>query len=381
MSRGDVLMNVLWIIDSLGPGGAESLMPPLLRNFDRAVINPRVCVLQVRNGNPVANELIKIGVPVDLMPVKNLRDFSGFRRLLAYIKEHKPDIIHTQLETSDIFGTLAAKYLGIPSVSTAHTLDIPSRMRRTYWRNLLRWTILRLFSKHVIVVSDMTRNIYRKLGFGNAKLITLYNGIDLGIFQPNGAKRQDLRKTLPLPADGIVLITVAVLREQKGLQYMLKALPDIMNDLPDTFYVIVGDGSYRKKLEELSRSLGIDDRVVFLGHRTDIPFLLAASDMFVFPTLQDALPTALFEAMAVGLPIVASEVGGVPEILHHGEDGLLVPPADPSKLTESCLCLLRDKALSARLGLSARKTVEERFDIRIQVQKLSNLYKQVDLTP
>lgn len=374
-------LKVLWIIDSLGPGGAEGLMLPLLKNMNGSMVVPRVCVLRVRDGNPVAKELKKIDVPVDLIPIKNLRDMPGFKRLVAYIRAHQPDVVHTQLEASDIFGTLAAKYLQIPSVSTVHTLDVPSKKRRTYWRNLIRWIVLRMFSKRVVAVSEITRQLYVKLGIQKEKLVTLYNGIDLSIFSHNGSRTTNKKKVLNLPSDCVVLTTVAVLREPKGIQFMLKALPEILKVIPNMVYVIVGDGNFRESLEKLSKELGVVDHVMFLGHRTDVSAILAASDMFVFPTLQDALPTVLFEAMAANLPIVASEVGGVPEILQHEKTGVLIPPADPSKLVDACLRLLRDNELSSRISASACKMVKERFDIKKQIQSLVDLYDQVAVGP
>ena len=372
-------LKVLWIIDSLGPGGAEGLMFHLMKNINGSMVTARVCVLRVRDGNPIAAELKKIGVPVDLVCIKNLRDLSGFKNLVAYIRTHKPDVIHTQLEASDVFGTLAAKLLRIPSISTVHTLDVPSKKRRTYWRNLVRWIILRVLSRRVIAVSKITRQLYIELGVHKEKLITLYNGIDLSLFTTNETKSARKKDILHLPSGSIVITTVAVLREPKGIQFMLMALPDILKVIPNAFYVIVGDGGYRESLERLAKTLGIQDRVAFLGHRTDVPAILSASDLFVFPTLQDALPTVLFEAMAAGLPIVASEVGGVPEILQNEQTGILIPPADPSRLVDACLRLLRDEELSDRIRISARKIVKERFNIRKQAESLSNLYSQVVL--
>lgn len=374
-------MKVLWIIDSLGPGGAEGLMLPLLKNMSGSTITPRVCALRVRNGNPIAVELEKINVAVDLLPIENLRDVTGFKHLVEYIHRHKPDVVHTQLEASDILGTLAAKYLNIPSVATVHTLDIPSPKKRVYWRNRLRWSILGWFAKRVIAVSDITRDVYLKLGISGKKIVTMYNGIDLNVFSRRGTRASQKMNILNLSPESVVITTVAVLREPKGIQFMLQAIPAILKETPKLFYVIAGDGDYRTALEELSTQLNIQEHVIFLGHRTDIPEILAASDLFVFPTLQDALPTVLFEAMAVGLPIIASEVGGVPEIIRHQENGFLIPPADPSSLAGACIHMLRDRDYSGRLSRSALHTVKDRFDIKKQIQNLVSLYDQVKAPP
>ena len=215
------------------------------------------------------------------------------------------------------------------------------------------------------------------LGFDNKKLLTIYNGIDLSIFLRDHLPPDRKVDIFGLPEDSVILTTVAVIREQKGIQYMLNVLPEMMGKLPNLYYVIVGDGNYLESLENLSETLGIAGHVVFMHHRTNIPEILAASDLFVFPTLSDALPTVLLEAMAAGVPIVASEVGGVPEILENDVNGLLVPPADPASLADACLRLLCDKSLADRLTAAAHDTVLERFDIRQYAGNLLKLYEQV----
>jgi glycosyltransferase involved in cell wall biosynthesis len=354
-------------------------MVPLMKNIDRGQIMPRVCVLSVRDGNPLASQLEKINVPVDLVPIKNLRDLSGFKRLIHYIRSWRPDIVHTQLETSDILGTLASRYLHVPSVSTLHTVNIPSKKRRTYWRSLVRWKILGSFANRVIAVSETTRQVHLKLGIHAEKLKTLYNGIDLEEYLTIELNHRQNVVAHDFPEDRVVIVTVAVLRELKGIQFMLNAIPEIMKRVPNLCYVIVGDGSYRASLEKLTMDLGISEQVKFLGYRNDIPAILAKSDLFVFPTLQDALPTVLFEAMAAGLPIVASGVGGVPEILHDNETGLIVLPAYVACLAAACLRLLNDKQLSGRMSALARKTVTEKFNIQTQIDGLVNIYDQVIL--
>lgn len=365
------------MIDSLGHGGAESLMPPLLKRMKDLAIEPRVCVMQVRAGNPIAVELQKIGIPVDMIWIKNLRNPFRFWSLIRYIRRNPPDIIHTQLETSDILGTLAAWLLHIPSVSTLHTLGKSTTRIRKHWRNFLRWNSLKIFARRVIAVSNATRQHYLGLGFKKEKLVTIYNGIDPDSFSRDHLQPTSKSEILGLPEDSVILTTVAVLREQKGIQYMLHALPAIIAKVPKLHYVIVGDGEYRECLEQLSRSLGISKNVFFMNHRTNIPEILAVSDVFVFPTLEDALPTVLLEAMAAGLPIIACDVGGVPEIIENNVNGVLIQPAKPADLVDSCLHLINDRHFANRLAVEAQNTVLERFDIHRQVENLAALYRKM----
>lgn len=369
-------MRVLWLIDSLGPGGAESLMLPLLKSLQSRVEDPRVCVLYVRGGNPMAVELEKMGVPVDLVPVRNLHDLGGIQRLYQYIRQLRPDMIHTQLETSNILGALIGRLLGIRSVATMHTLDVQAGKLRKRLRNWVHWKALNTLTSRVIFVSEFTRQHFIRLGFRESRLVTLYNGIETRLFGQNAA-RPSKAHLLGVPENAVIASTVAVLREPKGIQHMLRAMPALLAQLPGLYYVVAGDGAYRLPLETLARELGVAGRVLFLGQRSDIPNILAASDLFVYPTLQDALPTALLEAMASGVPIVASRVDGVPEILEDGVSGLLVPPADAPALAAACLRLLCDEALVGQLTVAARRTIEERFSIQRQSGLLLDLYEQV----
>lgn len=172
-------------------------------------------------------------------------------------------------------------------------------------------------------------------------------------------------------------MTVAVLREPKGIQFMIRALPGILEQCPDVHYLIVGDGVHRATLSDLAAGLSIKDHITFAGHRTDIPNLLASCDIFVLPTLKDALPTVLIEALAAEKPIIASDVGGVPEIIESGVNGLLVEPGDPSKLADACLQLLKDNALRSQIVQAGSATLRQRFSIDLQIEQLSRVYEEL----
>src|SRR5215211_621078 len=373
---------IIWMIDGLGPGGAEQLMPATLKHLKDAGYNIRICALQVRSGNPIAEELTLIGIPVDLIPVPTLRHPLNLFRILRYLRRYQPQILHTQLEFSDILGTVAARILGIPTVSTLHTLDTFEEKKSATWRLKLRWFVLRNFCKKILAVSEKTRTHHLQSGrLGAKKLITLYNGIDISRFKNiDKSVQYQLKQSLKLPAQSQIIITVAVLREPKGIQYMLKAMANILDQVPNAHYLIVGDGAYGPPLRALVTELAIQKYVTFAGHRTDIPALLSISDVFVLPTLGDALPTVLIEALAAEIPIIASNVGGVPEIIENEVNGLLVPPADSDALTRACLKLIQNHELTARIIQAGNSVVQERFNIGVQVEQLSCIYEEVSLS-
>jgi len=375
----DKTRPIIWMIDRLGPGGAEQLMPTILTNLAKAGFTIRVCVLKVRHGNPIAKDLEQLGFPVDLLLVPNLRHPQNLIRILRYLRTHQPAILHTQLEFSDILGTLAAKILGIPCVSTLHTLDIFGDNQSATWRLKIRWFILRHYCDKILAVSEKTRMHHLESGrLGQQKLVTLYNGLDLSRFRTSSElSRQQLKQKLNLATGTKIIITVAVLREPKGIQYMLKALPKILAKMPDIHYLVVGDGDYGPHLKDLATEYKIDDSVTFTGRRTDIPDLLSISDIFVLPTLIDALPTVLIEALAAGIPIVASNVGGIPEIIESKRNGLLIPPEDPEQLANACLKLLKDEKFARDMILTGDQIVQEKFTISVQVNNLIHIYEEI----
>ena len=375
----DKTRTIIWMIDSLGPGGAEQLMPTILKNLQEAGFNIRVCALQIRSGNPIASELQRLGLPVDLIPIRNLRQPLNLFHILRYLRLHRPQLLHTQLEFADILGTLAAKILGIPSVSTVHTLDVFPEKKSAWGRMKLRWFLLGRLCNRVIAVSEKTRRHYLQSGgLPPDKVITLYNGVDISRFKNmDAAQTANLRKELRLPLNSSIVMTVAVLREPKGIQFMIQALPRILEQCPDVHYLIVGDGVHRATLSDLADGLAIKKHVTFAGHRTDIPDLLACCDIFVLPTLKDALPTVLIEALAAEKPIIASDVGGVPEIIENGVNGLLVEPGDPSKLAEACLQLLKDNELSTKIVRAGSETLRKHFSIDLQIEQLSRVYEEL----
>jgi glycosyltransferase involved in cell wall biosynthesis len=236
-----------------------------------------------------------------------------------------------------------------------------------------------VFCDRIIAVSEKTRTHHLQSGkLDPDKVITLYNGVDISRFR-NIDKVQIIKtkQALNLPLDSPIIITVAVLREPKGIQNMIKALPSILEQFPDLHYLIVGDGNHGETLRELVSALTLEDHVTFAGHRTDIPALLACSDLFVLPTLKDALPTVLIEALAAEIPIVATNVGGVPEIIENGVDGLLVLPDDPASLAKACLQLLKNDEQVQQITSTGSQIVQQRFSINVQIEKLSKLYKEL----
>lgn len=370
--------NIVYMIDGLGWGGAERLMIPILSNIDRQRFNARVCVLQEKDNNPVANELREIGITVDMLPVRYLRDLSAIPRIIRYLREVEVDLLHAQLEFSTILGGIASKHLDIPSVVTLHSIVAHKEGLKSKFHSMFEDFILRNFVDRVISVSEETQRFYLKAAkLSDKKSCVIYNGIDINKYSADLPDSLHVLREFDIPPNAIILTTVAVLRKLKGIQYMIQAMPAILSVNPQVYYLVVGGGEYFEVLQEEVKKYHVEKNVRFVGIRKDIPSILAASDLFILPTLTEALPTVLAEAMAAGLPIVASYVGGVPEMVHDNINGKLVAPADPKMLEAACLALLKDTESLHQMGKAGRKIVEEKFNIKTQVQHLQNLYVQL----
>jgi glycosyltransferase involved in cell wall biosynthesis len=374
-----VKKRIIWLIDSLRPGGAEQLMPTLLSSFNKEQFDMRVCALQFKKGNPIATELRALGIPVDLVPIYSLKNPLNIFRILKYFNTHSPDLIHTQLEFSDILGTIAAKILRKPSVSTLHTLDVVKNYKFSAARQKLKWLVLNNFCDQNIAVSNHTRNHHIQNGnIPPPKIKTIYNGIQVSRFRDrNTSLLEEKKKDLNLNTYKKIITTIAVVREPKGIQYMINALPAIIEHHPETIYLIVGDGDHSASIRNMIARKNLDKNAIMLGHRTDIPDLLGISDLFVLPSLGDALPTVLIEALAAGVPVIATDVGGIPEIIENNKNGLLIPPADSESLVAACLKLMENDDDAKQLINAGLEKAHNQFDVSNQVKQLGNIYMEL----
>ena len=371
-SRGRV--RVLFVIDSLGPGGAERTLRRVVELIDQTVFECRVAVLQVREGNPVADEIRDLGVPVDLVRVDHLRSVGGQARFLRYLLAYRPSIIHTHLEFSHTLGGIYGRLVGASPIATIHTFA-SGRASREKKRLGLMWFSLR--TAHIKVVAPSRAGMAHAEAVGRIpteRMLVLHNGVDLGTFQPDPSLRAPVREELGIPLGAPLLVTVAILRRGKGIGDLISAMPEILESIPDARTVIVGDGDQRVALERLAGEVGVAERVIFAGSRDDVGALLAASDVFVLPTHVDLLPTVVAEAMAAGLPVVASDVGGLGDMVDDDVTGILYPAGDIEALSRACVELLADPRRRENLGRSGRLVAEEKFDIRKHVEALQRLY-------
>jgi len=238
---------------------------------------------------------------------------------------------------------------------------------------LLDRLLLRLAS--VLVVNSKAVG-HRFVWGPPGKVRCIYNGVDLRRFSPRQPP-SNFRAALGLPERARVVASVGRFVPYKGYAHLLKAARLVQEAMANAHWLLVGDGELREELEGECRTLGLEAQVHFVGWREDIPDLLAVSDLFVLPSLGEHFGRVLIEAMGMGRAVVATDAGGVPEIVIHGETGLLVPPGEPKALAEAVLALIEDPARAARLGAAGRRRAEREFSLARHVRAVERLYEEL----
>jgi glycosyltransferase involved in cell wall biosynthesis len=370
-------LRVHVLIDSLNWGGAETLLADYAAGAPAAGIELSVGYLQDVNGSPSAAALRARGIEPQLIGVRRLLDAESVWRVRRHLARVRPDVVHTHLGAADVHGTMAARTLRVPTVSTIHLVAPPSSAtldRREAARERLMATARRYGSRRIIAVSDAAREAYLRAGLDHAsRVVTVHNGI--APRAPRGSRAQ-LRAQLGLPADAPVVAMVSVLRAGKGHDVALAAVAALRERHPQLRLLVVGDGPARDEVQRLAGPLG--DAVVLTGFRRDVVELLDASDVLLLPSHMDAFPTALLEAASVGVPAVATAVGGIPEIVCDGETGLLIDAPPAAGAVEAALGrLLEDPALRARLGAGARARFAARFTAERWAGRCREIYEDV----
>lgn len=365
-------IHVMQIIDSMSLGGAEVL----LRDLTHALLanNHRVSVCYNTEG-PIAKEIEAMGVPITRLPRLGRVDPVLLWRIYSKIKKAKPDIVHTHLFKSDIHGRFAARLARVPVViSTLHNCNNWAKnpiLGRIYGANAR-------LADYIIAVSEEVRDYsIRYSHLDPKKITTIANAIPLARFRDSSCAGGRIRQEFNIPSSASVIGIVARLTEQKDHDNFLHAAQKILNDAPETYFLIVGDGPLAASLKKLAVSLDIQNSTIFCGNRQDIPAVMAALDILVFSSRWEGLPVALLEGLASALPVVATNVGGIPGVIQNGITGFLVPPADPDALAYSCNTLIRDTALRERIGKAGCAHVQANYTMDGMVNKTISLYQSL----
>jgi glycosyltransferase involved in cell wall biosynthesis len=332
----------------------------------------KVSVAYLNDRTQAAGRLRDLGIEPTLVPIESLFGRRDRRRVRDHLAEVGPDLLHTHLGYADFLGGLAARSLGVPSVSTIHVMNWGTGSRRDGVKDRLMFLARRHTAAKVITVSEAARHRYLETGWDRPDhVVTVHNGIRAEIGAGSGPR---LRRELGLGEDDLVLAMVAVLRRGKGHDIAAEAVHALRADYPNLKLLVLGDGPDRAEIEAQLEVAG--DAVVMTGFREDVLDLLESVDVLVHPSLVDAFPTALLEALATGTPVVATAVGGIPEILADGESGLLLAaPPTAEELTAAVRRLLDDPALRRRMSDSGRRAFAQSFTAKRWIERLTPIYE------
>ena len=332
------------------------------------------------NEGPLAERLRRAGVEVAVFDERRHGALALLARTTAFLRARRFDIVHTHRNKDGVIGTLAAKLAGVPRVvRTVHGLAEPMHgwERAKYLAyEVLDRSLLWLFADRTIAVSRHVAKALRAGGYRPDSLVTIHNGLDLdGITVRRSAAV--VRRSLGIAEQALVIGTAGRLCPVKAQDLLLRAAPAILRERPDTRFLIAGSGPLRHNLNELATRLRISSSCLFLGAVNDVHDVIAAMDVFVLTSLHEGLPMALLEAMALERPVVATAVGGVPEVVSHGVDGLLIQGRDDRALASACLTLANDPPRARTLGKRARQTVEQRFSAGTNGRAVLGTYQAI----
>ncbi len=363
-------VRVLELLATGTNGGAQEHVYSLLSQIDAARYD--VHVVSLSPGSAV-RKLERHGIPVTVIDEPD--DAIATGALAALMGDLRPEVIHNHMYRAELIGTRAAIALGEVGrprpfvVSTVHSSRIRSDEDRAALHRLTPHT------DRLIAVSHSIVEKLRHEGRDTASITLIHNGVDLERYD-----HQDpcctLRDEYELPQEAPIVGVVARLEPEKGHPTLLDAWPAVLRAVPKARLLVVGEGGRREALEEQARALGIAGQVVFTGRRDDIPAVTAALDVAVLPSYREAQGLTILEAMALSRPVVASNVGGIPEMVEDGVTGLLVPPHDPEALAAAIVRVLTDHPLADMLARAGHDLVHERFCIQLMVDAVETIYDE-----
>jgi glycosyltransferase involved in cell wall biosynthesis len=361
-SRGHDRPRILQLLATGGNGGAQESYTGLLLRLDRSRYEVRA--LSLSSGSAV-HRLRRLGLSVEVLDTEE--DERAVRELAAYLRREEIDLVHAHMYRAEVIGTRAAVAARTPVImATVHS----SRVRSA--ADVEALAALTPHMDRLIVPSASIQAKVIREGRGGAEFSVIPNGIDLSRFS-TPAPPCSLRDDFGIPCDAFLAGVVARLEPEKGHAYLIDAWRAVVDAVPRAWLAIVGEGSEADALRARARNI---PNIVFTGRRDDISALTADLSVAVLPSLREAQGISILVAMARFRPVVASAVGGIPEVITSGVDGLLVPPASPPALASALISLARSPSLRDRLGAAGRQTVVARFSIDAQVRSIQGVYDE-----
>lgn len=377
------ILHIITRVDKGGSAGDTLLSVSRLNKekFDVTLMSNNISDSDKEIAEFIKQEKINhILIPELVREIHPFKDIKAFYRIYQFINKEKFDIVHTHSSKAGILGRWAAKLAGTKFV--VHT------PHGHIFYGYFAWFKTKIFiylEKLASLVTDRIITLTQRgkeehLNYKIAKpnkFVPIYSGIEMEKFTNFQIDILKEKERLNIPLEAPVIGTVSRLETVKGNRYFIASLPEIIKIFPALKVFIIGDGSERGKLENNVKKIGLLGNAVFMGQRKNIRDIVSIFDIFVLPSLNEGMGKCLLEAQALGVPIVATKVGGIPEVVKDGITGILVPPRNPKAMAEAIINLLKDKCLRENMSKEAKKWIDNRFSAEAMVNRISNLYEEL----
>lgn len=333
------------------------------------------------NEGRLAGELRGLGIKTKVICESRYNSIFIIKQLMDYFRQHQFDILHTHKYKDNILGSLATSGKIRPRIRTIHGFPEPfggfQAVKIGAYQILDNW-VNRLLVDQILAVSlDLRSQLIKH--FGADKVTCIHNAIDIGKIRAT-REAKELRKELGLDENDFLIGTMGRLTPVKDVESFLKAARIIHRQKPHVKFIVAGDGPLKHALQEQVREYGLAEIVLFLGHRDDGYNILELMDLFVLPSLSEGIPMVLLEALALACPVIASRVGGIPEVIEHGVNGLLIAPGREDELAKSCMTLIDDYDYARKLGIAGRGRVVEHFSASAMANSIAAIYRSLSRT-
>jgi glycosyltransferase involved in cell wall biosynthesis len=321
-----------------------------------------------------------VNIPQLVRDIRPLSDLAALVRLFALFSHQEFDIIHTHTAKAGALGRIAAFLARTPVILyTPHGHNFYGYFSKACSKAIvLIEKILATLTTRIVIFTQLEKKDFIAFGVApEAKLAVVAQGLELAEYRPTAQEKNAIKGSLGIKQDDFVVGLVSRLEPVKGTQYFIEACRLLAAEFASLRFVIAGDGSLADSLKRKVREYRLGEKVIFLGWRRDIPRILAACEIVVLPSLNEAVGIALIEAQAQGIPVVASKVGGIPEVVQDGITGILVDPAQPQRIAEAVTRLYQDPQASKEMGRAAQRWVRDKFSAAAMIRAFAGLYQEL----
>ncbi len=368
--------KVLHLINSRGLYGAERVLVNLIAATDRQRYSPQFCLLRTMScpNQELLDAVTSKQVQPYVIPCRRWIDLAAVRQLKKLLKEERIDIIHSHGMKARLYGLLAAPGIPVRTITTHHNWIRSSLIETCF--ELLDAFYIRFYPKIVAVSPEVQQHMQRYL-IPKKNTQVIINGVNMLEFRKNHTDRVRIRDEFSIAPETPLIGAIGRISPEKGQKFFIEATAQVLKSYPKACFVLVGDGGQSEEMRAYAEALGIARNVIFTGFRTDIAGWYSALDIFVLPSLLEGTPMALLEAMSTGVPVVATDVGGVGHIVQDEKNGLLVPSANADKLATGIKRLLTDSTWMTQLAKNGLSTVASRYSAEKMAENYMTLYDEV----